>query len=330
MPTNPNQNPPTLPPGWPFVLIDIGRGIWNAVGGGSGSTVFGDFFRDVRNAQRVNVPQVVTAGGFGVQGAVDVSGPTRPIVIGPGGEVGQSGALPSRAPPSADTIPGPRSKGPRARFGRKGKKFPKGGQLGALLYVLAESVSETAADDTISDAEYQRRFGKGPKLENIKVTASRIAYPRPLTRIKVTAQRVPERQLERIKVTAKKIPRVPAPRSTRTPLWQRALPYVIPPLLEQLRPQPKIRLTVSNAPSAPLPQPQPQPQPRPQPQPQPLPGLASYSNYGGFIGSSSSSCECPPKRKRKPKSKRTICYSGTYSDKANGLRKTKKRKIPCK
>lgn len=315
---------------WGFVA----NVVWRSLGALGNSSSIYDLTHKVvdaaRRAQVITVPQVITAGGFGrPQGAVDVSGPTRPVVIDRGGTIGQSGALPSRAPPSADTIPGPRRKGPIARYGRKKLKLPKGGNIGALLYVLAESVSQTATDDVIGQDEYDRRFG-GKGLEEIKVRASRIAYPRPLTPVKVTARRIPERPLTPVKVTARRLPRVPAPRSTRQPLWMRALPYVVPLLTQRLQPQPKFRLTVSNPAGAPLPQPQPQPQPRPQPQPQPLPGLASYSNYGGFVGTSSSSCECPPKRKRKPKSKRTICYSGTYSDKANGLRKTKKRKIPCK
>jgi len=42
-------------------------------------------------------------------------------------------------------------------------------------------------------------------------------------------------------------------------------------------------------------------------------------------------CSCPPKgsrtrRKRKP---RTVCYRGEYVEKANGLTKFRKRKIPC-
>jgi hypothetical protein len=34
-------------------------------------------------------------------------------------------------------------------------------------------------------------------------------------------------------------------------------------------------------------------------------------------------------RKRKRRKQRTVCYSGTYRERAKGLSKTRKRKIPC-
>jgi hypothetical protein len=65
-------------------------------------------------------------------------------------------------------------------------------------------------------------------------------------------------------------------------------------------------------------------------------GVASvpFSSVGANFDSGPSpsqtkDCRCPSKRKRTPKKKRTVCYSGTYVEKSSGLRKTKRRKIPC-
>lgn len=59
--------------------------------------------------------------------------------------------------------------------------------------------------------------------------------------------------------------------------------------------------------------------------------FSSFSSFGqvpGRVGTKT--CECKPKRRRKPKQPRTVCYSGTFTEKANGLRKLKKRKVPCR
>lgn len=60
----------------------------------------------------------------------------------------------------------------------------------------------------------------------------------------------------------------------------------------------------------------------------PLPSTASYV-FGGGGSPGSNTCACKPKKKGRKK-KRTVCYSGTYTEKASGLRKTKRRKVPCK
>lgn len=61
--------------------------------------------------------------------------------------------------------------------------------------------------------------------------------------------------------------------------------------------------------------------------PLPFPG----SGFGGYgAGTPSQPCECKqPSAKRRRKSKRTVCYSGTYVERASGLRKTKRRKVKC-
>lgn len=56
--------------------------------------------------------------------------------------------------------------------------------------------------------------------------------------------------------------------------------------------------------------------------------LVSGGNY--FDSTPSQNCDCGPKKKRKPKKKRTVCYTGRFTEKANGLRKYEKRKITCR
>jgi hypothetical protein len=64
------------------------------------------------------------------------------------------------------------------------------------------------------------------------------------------------------------------------------------------------------------------------PIPSPWPGGGGLSFGPG--GSRTGECECPPKRKRKPKQAREVCYSGTFIERASGLSKTRKRKVPCR
>ena len=59
--------------------------------------------------------------------------------------------------------------------------------------------------------------------------------------------------------------------------------------------------------------------------------FSSFSGFGGTPGKvGSKTCECKPKRKKKPKVPREICYTGTYTERADGLTKLKRRKIPCR
>lgn len=41
-------------------------------------------------------------------------------------------------------------------------------------------------------------------------------------------------------------------------------------------------------------------------------------------------CDCPPKKKRQPRKPRTVCYTGTFTERASGLKKLKRRKVPCR
>lgn len=62
----------------------------------------------------------------------------------------------------------------------------------------------------------------------------------------------------------------------------------------------------------------------------PLPWPGGSGIGGGGTLSATGQCECPPKRKRGPKKRRSVCYSGTYVERASGLSKSRKRKIPCR
>lgn len=61
--------------------------------------------------------------------------------------------------------------------------------------------------------------------------------------------------------------------------------------------------------------------------------VATYlsSGYGGGTPGAvgTNTCECKAPRKKRRKKKRTVCYSGTYIERADGTRKTKRRKVQC-
>jgi len=143
-------------------------------------------------------------------------------------------------------------------------------------------------------------------------TARPVARPQPPPR---TTQ-----DLEAIVITAKRLP-VPAPPPAPKPLWQRllALPGLGSLLKSDKAKAAKIKigkrtaraLTPANVPS--------------------VSSVSSFSSfYQGAAPGRTARCECPPKRKRRPKPPRSVCYSGTYSEKATGLRKSKRRRIPCR
>jgi hypothetical protein len=63
----------------------------------------------------------------------------------------------------------------------------------------------------------------------------------------------------------------------------------------------------------------------------PLPYPGSELGGGGGGGRTLvDQCSELRKRNRKPKSKRDVCYSGRYIERASGLSKTKLRKVPCR
>jgi len=56
------------------------------------------------------------------------------------------------------------------------------------------------------------------------------------------------------------------------------------------------------------------------PQVQPLPALAyDYDR---------DACECP-KPEKKPRTPRKVCYEGSYTERAFGLNKRKRKQVPC-
>jgi hypothetical protein len=69
------------------------------------------------------------------------------------------------------------------------------------------------------------------------------------------------------------------------------------------------------------------------PSPQVSTLVSPYAQAFGYgaspPGSKAKSCVCT-KRKRGPKKKRTVCYAGTFTERASGLNKRKRRRIPCK
>lgn len=113
------------------------------------------------------------------------------------------------------------------------------------------------------------------------------------------------------------VPTPPAPSVPPKPLWQQLLPLIGGPLLSFLQPAAGdkniLRLT------------------DPLSQPQPLTSTqTSVSSFGAFGGpSGSTTCECKQPRKKGRKKKRVVCYSGTFTEKASGIRKVKKRKVKC-
>ena len=134
------------------------------------------------------------------------------------------------------------------------------------------------------------------------------------------ARIIAETPLEPIVVTAKRIPApAPPPPPPKTYLgltrsqWLQVGGAVAPYLLGgSSTKRPKV-LTTIQAPAAQF-------------------GPQSFVSFGGMggtpTGTRTSECKCPPKRKRERKP-RTVCYSGTYTERASGLRKTKRRKVPC-
>lgn len=52
----------------------------------------------------------------------------------------------------------------------------------------------------------------------------------------------------------------------------------------------------------------------------------------GAAGVGSASCECPPRKKRPKRRKqpRAVCYTGRYIERADGIQKTRGRRVPCR
>ncbi len=163
---------------------------------------------------------------------------------------------------------------------------------------------------------------KGPQVVVVNMPAQ---PPRPR---QSTGDWLSGQGLGRISVTAKRVPvpKAPAPRPAPPPpkpLWQTLLPLLTPllGLFGGTKSQSQ-RQTVENpfGPGT-------EPDPRLEPQPSVIFGDIG-GREGGGVGSFT--CECLPPKKKRRKKKRTVCYTGTYTERADGTRKLKKRKVPCK
>lgn len=136
--------------------------------------------------------------------------------------------------------------------------------------------------------------------------------------------------LGNIYVTRRRLPvptyTPPKPPPPKTPLWLQLLPIVGPSLFSFLGPGQGNRTTVRL--QDPLTRPVTDGNPFPLTQPQTL--VQSFGAFGppqGAVGTNT--CECKAPRKKGRRKKRTVCYSGTFIERADGTRKTKKRKVQC-
>lgn len=152
------------------------------------------------------------------------------------------------------------------------------------------------------------------KLDTIIVPRGRMVDPLPNRTIG---------QAEIIRDTRTAPPAPPPPK----PLWQTLLPIIGPSLLGFLQPAQGNRTVVRL--TDPLTQPQPgNGNPFPLTSPQTL--VQSFGAFGGTPGAvGTNTCECKAPRKKGRKKKRTVCYSGTFIERRDGTRKTKKRKVQC-
>ena len=129
-------------------------------------------------------------------------------------------------------------------------------------------------------------------------------------------------ELERIRDA--KPPPAPAP-APGTPAWMKYLQFGLPlllPLFTGKQASQRQRQVVN------VPDPfDPGVDPRLEPQPSVI-----FGDIGGRAegGVGSFTCECLPPKKKRRKKKRTVCYTGTYTERADGTRKLKKRKVACK
>lgn len=164
-----------------------------------------------------------------------------------------------------------------------------------------------------------------PSGPPITVIVNMPAPPRPPKK-----QPNPMAGLGQIRVTRRRLPiptyTPPKPPPPKTPLWLQLLPIVGPSLLSFLGPgqgnRQIVRLT------------DPLTRPVTDGNPFPLTGsqtvVQSFGAFGppsGAVGTNT--CECKAPRKKGRKKKRTVCYSGTFIERRDGTRKTKKRKVQC-
>jgi hypothetical protein len=125
---------------------------------------------------------------------------------------------------------------------------------------------------------------------------------------------------------------VPSAPPGKVPLWLTLLPIVGPAIFGSLMPGQGNRTVVRL--TDPLTRPQPDSPGQPGlGDPFPLtgfqPSVQSFGAFGGSGAVGTNTCECKAPRKKGRKKKRTVCYSGTFIERRDGTRKTKKRKVQC-
>lgn len=192
---------------------------------------------------------------------------------------------------------------------------------------LAEAEKRYARAKAATEAEKRKRAATAEAARARAEGAISEARAREIAREAARQAVILSTPLEDIRVTAKRIPPpAPVPPPAKTYLgvtlkqWASLAGLAVPYLFKS-KPETAKRarvLTTTNVNLAGYPGMASQP-------------LPSYFGGGGTATPTrTKECKCPPKRKRKPKKPRTVCYSGSYSERANGLRKTKRRKIPCR
>jgi len=244
-------------------------------------------------------------------------------------------------PPPPPPPPKPPARAPRRPFGGPGSVR---GQI--VAYVVANGIlwGITKAGEWIRQREataaevlrgsYEgggpRRGGRrGPAAESEPLTPIQIFQRRlPVPRQSAPRVRVPKAapspQLEPVVITAQRLP-VPVP-AKPVPTWLKilkAVPAGTNPLqLFQSKKASKAARQLGRALTA--------LETRGVTSSLTQSNFSSFSGFGGGTPGKTRKCECPPKRKRKPKKPREICYTGTYTERANGLTKLKRRKVRCR
>jgi len=255
---------------------------------------------------------------------------------------------PGRKPPAPPKPPKPPPKPPRG--GSPDIKPPSAwrGQAGFIVGVLAaqygiefvrkwlaseelQPADKAAYDRAIEQWERAQRERRGRELEERQDEGMRrLEEEQQRKRQAEERARQVLREIERdrilyepIVITAKRlpVPTIPPPKrylGLTLAQWTKYGALAAPFLLKKDEPKRTAKvLTSTNVNLAGYPQPSPQ----------------SFVSFGGAPAAPSTppgeKCKCPPKKKRKPRARRTVCYAGSYTERADGLRKTKRRKVPC-
>ena len=151
-----------------------------------------------------------------------------------------------------------------------------------------------------------------------------------LSPIVITARPIPSPPLRPIKVTAQRLPIPKPPPSVYEQLLTKYGPTALPLLGGLVAKDKKKKKKPTSAPVPSVPGLTPGITPGLGLQPTPA-DFPLYSG-GSYFDSTpqSKTCDCAPKKKRGPKKKRTKCYTGRFTERANGLRKYEKRAIKCR